>query len=109
MNAGFQLIRRLSRLPPREKKKLVVSQLLPRMTYGAELHNTPSKKVEIYAAEWNRCIVGEWRGSSTERVADIAGIAELEEAMKRKKIRWAASIYERGLERNSGGNPEELP
>ena len=52
----------------------------------------------MYAAEWNRFITGGWRGSSRERFADIAGIAELGEAMKRKRIRWAASVYERGVQ-----------
>ena len=61
-------------------------------------HTTPNKRGEMYAAEWNRFITGAWRGSSTERLADIAGIAELGEAMKRMKIRWAASVYERGVE-----------
>lgn len=43
-NAAFQLVRRLSRLPPREKKKTVLSHLLPTLTHGAGLHNTPSTK-----------------------------------------------------------------
>lgn len=96
-NAAFQMVRRLTRLPPREKKKIVVSQLLPILTHGAELHWKPSKKGELYAAEWNRFITGAWRGSSRERVACIAGIAGLEEAMRRKRIRWAASVYDRGV------------
>ena len=52
----------------------------------------------MLASEWNRFITGRWRRSSRERVADIAGIAELSEAMRRKKILWAAGIYERGVE-----------
>ena len=95
-NAAFQMVRRLTRLPPREKKKIVISQLLPILTYGAELHSTPSQRGMGYAAEWNRFVTGAWRGSSRERVADIVGIAELQEAMRRK-IRWGASVYDRGV------------
>ena len=92
------MVRRLSRLSPKEKKKIVGSQLMAILTYGAELHSKSSKRGEMQAAEWNRFITGGWRGSSRERLADIAGIAELREAMKRQRIRWAASIYERGVE-----------
>ena len=96
-NAAFQQVMRLTRLPPREKKKIVVSQLLPILMYGCELHNIPTARGEGYAAGWNRFITGAWRGSSRERVSEIAGIAQLGEAMKRKRIRWAASVDERGL------------
>ena len=96
-NAAFQLIRRLTRLPPREKKKIVVSQLMPILTYGAELHSEPSEKGELIAAEWNRFVTGEWRGSSRERIADIAGILEQQGAREGWGVRWAASVYERGL------------
>lgn len=60
-NVAFQVIRRLSRLP---KKKMVVSQFMSILTYGAELHNTPSKKGEMYAAEWNRFITGGGGGAA---------------------------------------------
>ena len=89
-NASFQLVRRRSRLPPREKKNIVVSQLLPNLTYGAEVHEKPSKKGEMHAAEWN---TGGWRGSNRERLAAIAGVE-----VRRKRMRWAASVYEPGLE-----------
>ena len=38
-NAAFQLVKRLPRLPPREKRKIVVWQLMAILTYGAELHD----------------------------------------------------------------------
>ena len=82
------------RLPPREKKQIVVSQLLAILIYGAELHSEPSKKGEMLEAEWSRFVTCGWRGSNRERVADIADIAGVAEAMKHKRIRWAASIYE---------------
>lgn len=95
-NAAFMLIKRLTRLPPREKK-IVVSQPLLILTYGAVLHSVPSERGKAMAAEWNRFITGGWRGSSRQRLADIAGVMELEQAMEKKKIRWAASVYERGV------------
>ena len=65
-NAAFQMIRGLTRLPPREKKKIVVSQLRLILTYGAELHSKLSKRGMLLAAEWNRFVTGGWRGSSRE-------------------------------------------
>ena len=52
-NAAYQIIRRLITLLPREKKKIVVQQLLPILRYGAELDVTPTKRGEELAAEWN--------------------------------------------------------
>ena len=91
---AWQMVRRLTRLPPKEKK--IVPQLLLILTYGGELHHIPTKEAQALAAEMNRFVVGAWRGSSNERVAAIAGIAELVEAMKRKRVRWTASVYARG-------------
>ena len=34
------MIKRLTRLPPREKAKVVVGKLLPMLLYGAEVHDT---------------------------------------------------------------------
>ena len=42
-------------------------------------------------------MTGGWRGSSRDRLASITVIPALEEAMKNKGIRWAASVYERGV------------
>ena len=94
-NAAFQLIKRLTRLPPREKNKIVVSQLMAILTYGAELHSQPSKSRKLVGAGWNRFITGGWRRSNREH---IAGVAQLEAAMRNKRVRLAASIYERGVE-----------
>ena len=60
-NAAVQLIRRLTRLPPTEKKKIVASQLIAILTYGAERHSKPIEKGKLLAAEWNRFVtaVGE--------------------------------------------------
>ena len=41
MRAAWGMIKRLTRLPPREKAKVVVGQPLPMLPYGAELHDTP--------------------------------------------------------------------
>ena len=95
--AASQQVRRLTRLPPREKKKIVVSQLLPILMYGCELHNTPTARGEGYAAEWNRFITGACTGSSRGRLSEITGIAQLGEATKGKRIRSAVSACDRGL------------
>ena len=94
---GFSIDKEALEITPEGEKDN--SQL---MTYGAELHNMPSKRGEVYAAQWNRFIAGVWKWSSRERIADIVGITELGEAMKRKRIRWAASTYERGIEELRG-------
>jgi len=39
---AFNLVKRLSCLPPQEKSSIVIGQLLPILTYGSELHNTPA-------------------------------------------------------------------
>ena len=41
--------------------------------------------------------MGAWRGSSNTRVEDLSGMEELERAMKKKRIRWTASVYGRHL------------
>ena len=39
--AMWTMVKRLTRLPPREKAKIVVAQILPTLLNGAELHGTP--------------------------------------------------------------------
>ena len=84
--AAFQLVKRLSRLPLREKKKIVLSQILPILTYGCELHHKPTSRDSADAAEYPRWVVGVWRGRRRDRVAGIGGISELEELMQRKRV-----------------------
>ena len=65
--------------------------------YGSELLVYPKphpQKIQL-AAECARWVVGARRGSSRQRVSEISGIRELEELMRRKRIRWEASVYTR--------------
>jgi len=45
--AAFNIVRRLSRLPPGEKRKVVIGKLLPILTYGAELHTIPLEECHV--------------------------------------------------------------
>ena len=71
-NAAFQLVRRPSMLPPREKERLIAPQILPIKLYGAELHSVPSKGAQGYAAEWSRTPA--WRGSRVDNRTGAATI-----------------------------------
>jgi len=89
--AAFNTIRRLTRLPPEEKRKVVIGQLLPILTYGAELYTTPSEEGSRLAARMARWVVMGYKGSSRRKVEEICGIGQL----GKKRIRWAASVYAR--------------
>ena len=95
--AMWNMVKRLTRLPPKEKAQLVVSQIILILTYGAELHDIPWEGGRLLG-EITRWVPGAWRGgSSRERVAELAGIEELETQVLVKKLRWAASVYARDL------------
>ena len=53
--AAFNIVRRLTRLPP-EKRRVVIGQLLPILTCGAELHNTPSEEGSRLATRLSRWV-----------------------------------------------------
>ncbi|KAF8416439.1 hypothetical protein EV426DRAFT_721797 [Tirmania nivea] len=95
--AAWELVRRLTKLPPKGKKQIVCGQLLPILTYGAELHTEPSEVMERLSAEWGRWICGGWRGSARTKIEDITGIPDLKTWMWTKRIRWAALVYGRAL------------
>ena len=100
--AAFNIVRRLSRLPPEEKRKVVIGKLLPILTYGSELHTTPSEEGSRLAARMSRWVVMGYQGSSRRKVEELTGIGQLEELTHRKRVRWAASVYARN-------EPELLP
>lgn len=66
--AMWELVRRLTRLPSREKRKIIVSQIIPILTYGAELHHTPTESAKRLASECHQWIAGGYRGGSRERL-----------------------------------------
>ena len=47
--------------------------------------------------QWARWVIGTWAGSSVEKVEALSGIEDLGEFFRKKKIRWAASVYGRHL------------
>ncbi|KAF8416304.1 hypothetical protein EV426DRAFT_700104 [Tirmania nivea] len=95
--AAWELVQRLTKLPPKGKKQIVCGQELPILTYGAELHTEPSEEMERLSAEWGRWVCGGWRGSVRTKIKDITGIQDLKTWMWTKRIRWAASVYGRAL------------
>ena len=88
------MVKRLTRLPPKEKAQIVEGQILPTLLYGSELHDTAWEEAERLLNEMVRCIVGAYRGSSIERLKRRTGI---EETILVKKVRWAASVYGRDI------------
>ena len=94
--AAFNIVRRLSRLLPEEKRKVVIGKLLPILTYGAELHTAPSEESSRLAACMARWVVMEYKESSGRKIGELSGIGQLEELLHRKRVRWAASVYGRG-------------
>jgi len=56
VGAAFNGIRRLTRLNPEGKRKIVIGQLLPTLTYGSELHTQPSEEAARLAGRMSRWI-----------------------------------------------------
>ena len=46
---------------------------------------------------WSRWIIGAWSGSNAARVEALSGVDDLDEIFRKRKIRWAASVYGRYL------------
>jgi len=93
--AVFNIVRRLTRLPPQAKRKVVIGQLLPTLTYGSELHHEPTEETSRLAAKFARWVAMGYQGSSRQKIEDITGIGQLEVLTQRKRLRWAASVYAR--------------
>ena len=77
------MIRRLTRLPPREIFKLVVGQITPILLYGAGLHHEELEEGRKLLRAMSRWVIEEWTGSSSARVADMTRIGT---QMIRKKV-----------------------
>jgi len=54
--AVFNMIRSLKRLPPEEKRKLVIGQLFPILTYGSELDQNPTEEATRLARKFSRWV-----------------------------------------------------
>jgi len=93
--AAFNMIRRLTRLPPEEKRKIVVGQLIPILTYGSELHQKLPEEARRMARKFARWIVMGYKGSNENKIEDLTAIGRLESLTRIKRVRWAASVYAR--------------
>ena len=91
--SAWNMIQRLSNLPWTAKRTVVINQISAILTYGAELYPVLSETQKRLMADATRWAVGAWRGSNIRKVSEIAGITELEEAMRCKRIRYAASLH----------------
>ena len=45
----------------------------------------------------SRWVVGAWRGSNAGKIESLSGIDSLDEWFRKRRIRWAASVYGRHL------------
>ena len=93
--AAFNIIRRLTRLPPEEKRKVVVGQLIPILTYGSELHQKPPEEARRLGRKLARWVAMGYQGSNENKIKHITGIGKLETLTRTKRVRWAASVYAR--------------
>jgi len=93
--AAFNMIRRLTRLPPEEKRKIVVGQLIPILIYGSELHEEPLEEAKRLLRKLARWVAMGYKGSNENKIEDITGIGKLEDLTHVKRVRWAASVYAR--------------
>ena len=93
--AAFNVVRRLSRLPPQEKRKVVIGKLLSILTYGSELHTIQSGEGTRLATRMPRWVVMGYQGSSRRKLEQLTGIGQLEELTHRKGVRGVASVYAR--------------
>jgi len=93
--AAFNAIKGLTKLPPEAKRKVVIGQLLPTFMYGSELHSELTEQGTRLAATMARWLAMGYKGSSRRKIEDITGIEALEVLTRRKRTRWAASVYGR--------------
>ena len=95
--AAWEMVKRLGRLSAVGKRKVIIQQILPILTYGCELYPEASEQQRRLASECQRWVVGAYHGSDIEKVESLTGISELGRLMMRKRIRWAASVYGRHI------------
>ena len=94
---AWAYVRRLTKLSPEGKRTIVCGQLLPILCYGCEVFEKPNEEMMRLARTWSRWVVGAWSGSNADKVAALSGIDNLCEIFRKRKIRWAASVYGRCL------------
>jgi len=93
--AAWEVVKRLNRLPASGKRRITTQQLLPILTYGCELHHEPSEQQRRLAYEIYRWTIGAYPGSRTDKVQCLVGLPAIEDIMRNKRTRWAASVLAR--------------
>ena len=93
----WECVRRLTRLPPMAKRTIVCGQLIPILCYDCEAFTEPNEEMRRLVRTWSRWVIGAWAGSNALKVESISGIDDLDEWFRKRKIRWAASVYGRHL------------
>lgn len=93
----MDMVRRLSKLPAKGKRAILTQQLLPILTYGCELYPDPSEQQRRLAYEMCRWTVGAYPGSRKDKVQALVGLGDIEEILRNKRTRWAASVYARHM------------
>ena len=93
----WECVRRLTRLPPLAKRTIVCGQLIPILCYDCEAFTEPNEEMRRLVRTWSRWVIGAWAGSNALKVESISGIDDLDEWFRKRKIRWAASVYGRHL------------
>ena len=96
--AMWNVVKRLTRLPLREKAKVVVAQILPTLVDRAELNDTPWGQGERLLREMTRWITRAYKRSSAERLQQLTGIEGLQRQML---VTGAASVYASDLRKKA--------
>ena len=95
--AAWEIVKRLNKLPARGKRAILTQQLLPILTYGSELYHEPSEQQRRLAYDMYRWTIGAYPGSRKDKVHALVGLEGIDQIMRNKRIRWAASVYGRHM------------
>ena len=79
------------------KRTIVCGQLIHIPCYGCEAFDGPNEGMRRLVRAWSRWVIGAWQGSNAQKVQALSGIDNLDEWFRKRKIRWAASMYGRHL------------
>lgn len=94
---AWKQVKRLTRLPAKAKKAIICGQLYPTLYYGCEGFPRATEEMLRLSREWSGWVLGAWRGSATSKVEELSGVEDLQGTMRKRRIRWAVSVYARHL------------
>ena len=80
-----------------DKRTIVCGQLIAILCYGCEAFDEPNEEMRTLVRAWSRWVVGAWQGSNAQKIEALSGIDNLDEWFRKRKVRWAASVYGRHL------------